>query len=60
MGYGVFLLTLSIPVSASAGARKHAIKNNFAREYFGIENYTYQPKLNFGSTLNGIGLIVTF
>ena len=41
-------------------ARKRMIKNDFAQEHFGIEDYTYQPKLNFGSTSNGVGLIFSF
>jgi hypothetical protein len=31
-----------------------------AKEYFGIDDYTYQPKLNFGQTSNGIGLTLSF
>jgi len=60
MGAGGILTIVSIPVSASAGARKRAIKNDFEREHFGEEGYTYQSKLNFGSTSNGIGLILSF
>jgi hypothetical protein len=60
MGVGEVLTIVSFPVSASAGARKRVIKNNFAREYFGIDCYTYQPKLKFGQTTNGIGLILNF
>ncbi|MDR2970882.1 MAG: hypothetical protein LBU83_02980 [Bacteroidales bacterium] len=58
---GEILTIVSIPVSAVAGARKKAIKNNFAREYFGAEKYTYQTSLNFGITQNGgIGLLLKF
>jgi len=60
MSAGEILTIVSIPVSASAGAKKKAIKNDFAREYFGVEGYTYQPKLNFGATSNGIGLTLNF
>ncbi|MDR2971071.1 MAG: hypothetical protein LBU83_03995 [Bacteroidales bacterium] len=60
MGVGEVLTIVSIPVSASAGARKRAIKNDFARKYFGISDYTYQPKLKFGQTTNGIGLTLNF
>ena len=57
---GEGLIIASIPVSIIAGARKREIKNDFAQEHFGIEGYTYQPKLNFGSTSNGVGLIFSF
>ena len=57
---GEGLIIASIPVSITAGARKRMIKNDFAQEHFGIEDYTYQPKLNFGSTSNGVGLIFSF
>jgi hypothetical protein len=57
---GEGLIIASIPVSITAGARKREIKNDFAQEHFGIEGYTYQPKLNFGSTSNGVGLIFSF
>ena len=50
----------SIIVYAVAGNRKKAIKDDFAREYFGVTGYTYQPNLNFGTTANGIGLILNF
>jgi len=60
IGIGEVLTIVSIPISASAGTRKKAIKNDFAREYFGISNYTYQPKLNLGQTANGIGLTLNF
>lgn len=54
------LIIASIPVSATAGARKERIKNNFAREYFGDDRYAYQPSLNFGVTSHGIGLTLHF
>ena len=57
---GEVLTIISIPVSASAGARKKAIKNNFEREYFGNNQYSSQPTLNFGATQNGIGLTLNF
>jgi len=60
MGVGELLTIISIPVSVSAGVRKRVIKNDFAREHFGINNYSYQPKLNFGATSNGIGLTLNF
>jgi len=50
----------SIPVYAVSASKKKAIKNDFAREYFGVINYTYQPKLNLGTTANGIGLTLNF
>jgi len=50
----------SIPFYSIAASRKKAIKNDFAREYFGVTNYTYQPKLNVGTTANGIGLTLNF
>ena len=59
-GIGNVLTIVSIPVSASAGARKKAIKNNFAREKFGVSGYTYQPTLNFDCTGNGFGLTLKF
>jgi len=60
MGVGEVLTIVSIPISAVAGARKRAIKNNFAREHFGIDNYTYNSRLNFGLTSNGIGFSMKF
>jgi len=57
---GEVLIITSIPISASAGTRKKAIKNEFAREYFGVTGYTYQPQLNFGVTTNGIGLTLRY
>ena len=57
---GNILTIVSIPVSAGGGARKRAIKNDFAREKFGFDNYTYQPTLNFGITKHGIGLTFNF
>jgi len=60
MGVGQILTIISIPVSASAGGKKRAIKNDFAREQFGVTGYSYQPKLNFGTSSNGIGLTLNF
>ena len=60
LGTGEILTIVSIPVSVSAGARKKVIKNNFAREYFGIDRYSYQPKLNFGLNTSGIGFTLNF
>ena len=62
MGYGLIsageiMIIASIPVSAVAGAKKKSIKNNFAREQFGV---TYQPTLNFNFTGNGFGLTLKF
>ena len=60
IGTGGVLTIVSIPVSASAGARKEAIKNDFARRMFGANNYSYQPKLDFGFTTKGIGITLNF
>ena len=60
IGVGEILTIVSIPVSAVAGGRKRAIKNDFAREYFGTDGYTYQPTLNFGVTQSGIGISFNF
>jgi len=57
-GIGSIFTIISIPVSASAGGKKKAIKNDFARAYF--RGYTYQPELKFGTTANGIGLTLNF
>ena len=58
---GQILIIASIPVSISAGVRKRVIKNDFSKTYFGIDEYTYQPKLNFGITQNGgIGFALNF
>ena len=55
------VMTIVGIVNCSKGAsRKEAIKNDFAREYFGVTGYGYQPKLNFGTTANGIGLTLNF
>ena len=51
---------VSIPVSAAAGGRKRSIKNDFAKEKFGVGGYTYQPTLNLGFTGNGLGLTLKF
>jgi hypothetical protein len=59
-GVGLSLIIVSIPVSTGAKAKREAIKNDFARKHFGTEGYTYQPKLNFGSTPNGVGLTLNF
>ncbi|MDR0828911.1 MAG: hypothetical protein LBN95_02215 [Prevotellaceae bacterium] len=59
-GMGEVFVIVSIPVSASAGGKKKAIKNDFARKNFGVDGYTYQPKLNFGLTSNGVGLTLNF
>ena len=60
MGVGGVLTIVSIPVSASAGAKKKAIKNDFSRKMFGINNYSYQPKLDFGLTATGVGITLNF
>lgn len=57
---GNSLIIASIPVSATAGARKERIKKNFARDYFGNDRYAYQPTLNFGVTSHGVGLTLKF
>jgi hypothetical protein len=57
---GEVFTIISIPVSASAGARKQAIKNNFKNLYLIKDNYSYIPTLNFGLTNNGIGLTLNF
>ena len=55
------LMTLGGIINCSVGAsRKKHIKNDFEREYFGVTGYTYQPKLNFGTTATGIGLTLNF
>jgi len=59
LGAGEILTIVSIPVSAVGGGRKRAIKNDFARQYFGVYDYTYQPTLNFGITQSG-GVGVAF
>ena len=60
IGIGHVLTIVSIPVSAVGGAKKRIIKNDFAREYFGVDGYTYQPTLNLGYTGNGIGIALKF
>jgi len=60
LGVGQIFTIVGIPVSITAAVRKRDIKNDFAREYFGVEGYTYQPKLNFGATPNGVGLTLNF
>ena len=65
-GYGLFAVgqvftIVSIPVSAAAGGRKKAIKNNFAREQFGADiTPTYQPTLDLGCTGGGLGVSLKF
>ena len=59
-GCGQILVIVSIPVSASAGAKKRAIKNEFAREKFSIYSNMSQPTLNFGCTENGLGISLKF
>jgi len=60
LGVGQILIIAGVPVSITAAVRKRSIKNDFAKEYFGVEGYTYQPKLNFGATPNGVGLTLNF
>jgi len=60
MGVGGVFTIVSIPVSASAGAQKKAIKNDFAKKMFGINNYSYQSKLDFGLTATGVGIRLNF
>jgi len=60
MGTGHLLIIVSIPTYAVAASRKKAIKNDFAKEQFGVTSYTYQPKLNFDTTAYGIGLTLNF
>ena len=60
LGVGEILTIVSIPVSAVAGGRKRAIKNDFAREYFSNSAYTYQPTLNLNCTGNGLGISLKF
>lgn len=57
---GEALIITSIPISAIAGAKKKKIKNEFARKYFGIDNYTYTPTLNLGVTANGFGITLNY
>ena len=55
------LMTIGGMINCIVGAsRKKAIKNDFAKEYFGVTNYTYQSELKFGTTANGIGLTLNF
>ena len=60
LGVGGTFTIISIPVSAVAGVRKRIIKNDFAREKFGIDSYTYHPTLNFNFTGNGFGVALNF
>ena len=60
IGAGEVFIIASIPVSAVAGGRKRTIKNNFAREYFGTDGYTFQPTLNLKCTGNGLGIALKF
>ena len=60
VGVGQTLTIVSIPVSATAGARKRSIKNDFARKTFGTDNAYYQPKLDFGFTTTGVGVTLNF
>ena len=65
-GYGMLCVgevftIVSIPISAVAGGRKKAIKNNFAREQFGADiTPTYQPTLDLGCTGGGFGVSLKF
>jgi len=59
-GTGEILIIVSIPVSAVAGAKKKAIKNEFAREKFSIYSNLSQPTLNFGCIGNGLGISLKF
>jgi hypothetical protein len=60
VGTGGLCITGSVISYIVGASRKKTIKNDFAREQLGITNYTYQPKLNFGTTANGIGLTLNF
>ena len=61
LSVGQGLIIAGIPVTAVAGARKKAIKNEFARKILGVSSYTYQPTLNFGITQNGgVGFTLNF
>lgn len=57
---GEALIIASIPISAVAGAKKKKIKNEFARKYFGTDDYTYTPTLNLGITSNGFGITLNY
>jgi hypothetical protein len=57
---GEILTIVSIPVSATAGAKKKSIKNNFEEDYFKKGNLSYQPTLNFGVNTNGVGFTLNF
>jgi len=61
---GEVFTIVSIPVSASAGARKAAIKRDFEQQYFSSRrvklSYQSQRKLNFGFTRGGVGLTLIF
>jgi hypothetical protein len=60
MVVGEVLTIVSIPVSASAGAKKAAIKEEFEQQYFSNKKYSYQPTLNFGFTQGGLGFTLNF
>ena len=53
MGLGQLFTIIGIPVSAKAGGKKKAIKNDFAKEKFGISGYSYVPTLEIGIMQNG-------
>jgi hypothetical protein len=57
---GEVFIIVSIPISASAGARKNAIKEDFEQQYFSNKKYSYQPTLNFGFTQGGLGFTLNF
>jgi hypothetical protein len=62
-GLGSVLSLIGTPIWVVGYNKKKRVKNDFAREYFGIEGYTrYKPAptLNFGLTQNGIGLALNF
>jgi hypothetical protein len=60
MAVGEVFIIVSIPISASAGAKKKAIKEDFEQQYFSNKKYSYQPKLNFGITQGGLGFTLNF
>jgi len=59
LGAGQVLVIASIPVSAVAGGKKKAIKNDFVKQHFGVDAYC-QPRLNFGLTTTGVGFVLNF
>jgi hypothetical protein len=64
IGIGNLLIIPGIPLMAVGGSRKRHIKNDFEREYFSADGYSYHqkpvPTLNFGVTQKGLGFTLNF